>query len=88
MLRIVGTMKPITDSRRPPPAPTVPANTRVVLGKGGSGTSAWEARIEPLDSSAGFSVHFPFQEQHEPGKGWPLRRRPAFGSSWRADHRW
>jgi hypothetical protein len=70
MLRIVGTMKPITDSRRPPAAPTVPANTRVLLGKGGSGSSAWEVWIEPVRRTAGFSIHFPFQEQREPGKGW------------------
>jgi hypothetical protein len=70
MLRIVGTMKPITDSRRPPAAPTVPANTRVLLGKGGTGRAAWEARIEPVRRTAGFSIHFPWQEQREPGKGW------------------
>jgi len=70
MLRIVGTIKPITDGRRPPPAPTVPANTRVLLGKGGSGRAAWEARIEPVHGTAGFSIHFPWQEQRKPGKGW------------------
>jgi hypothetical protein len=70
MLRIVGTMKPITDGRRPPPAPTVPANTRVLLGTGGSGSSAWEIWIEPVRRTAGFSIHFPWQEQREPGKGW------------------
>jgi hypothetical protein len=42
----------------------------VVLGKGGSGLAAWEARIEPVRRSAGFSLHFPWQEQREPGKGW------------------
>jgi hypothetical protein len=70
MLRIVATMKPITDGRRPPPAPTVPANTRVLLGKGGTGSGAWEIRIEPVRRTAGFSIHFPWQEQREPGKGW------------------
>jgi hypothetical protein len=69
MLRIVGTMKPITDSRRPPPAPTIPATTRVLLGTGGSGRAAWEARIEPEGGTAGFSISFPWQQQHEPGKG-------------------
>jgi hypothetical protein len=70
MLRIVATMKPITDGRRPPPAPTVPASTKVVLGKGGTGRAAWEVRIEPVRRTAGFSIHFPWQEQREPGKGW------------------
>jgi hypothetical protein len=70
MLRIVATMKPITDGRRPPPAPTVPATTRVLLGKGGSGRAVWETRIEPVRRTAGFSIHFPWQEQREPGKGW------------------
>ena len=70
MLRIVATMKPITDGRRPPPAPTVPATTRVLLGKGGSGSSAWEVWIEPVRRTAGFSIHFPWQEQRQPGKGW------------------
>jgi hypothetical protein len=70
MLRIIATMKPITDGRRPPPAPTVPSDTKVLLGKGGTGRAAWEIWIEPMRRTAGFSVHFPWQEQHEPGKGW------------------
>jgi hypothetical protein len=70
MLRIVAAMEPITDARRPPPFPTVPPRTNVLLGKGGTGRSVWEARIEPLRRTAGFSVHFPWQEQREPGKGW------------------
>ena len=70
MLRVVAALEPITDSRRPPRAPTVPAGTRVLLGKGGSGRAAWEARIEPVRGTAGFSVHFPWQEQRQPGKGW------------------
>jgi len=70
MLRIVATMKPIADARRPPPFPTVPPRTKVLLGKGGSGRSAWEARIEPLGGNAGFSIHFPWQERREPTKGW------------------
>jgi hypothetical protein len=70
MLRIVATMKPITDGRRPPPFPTVPPDTKVLLGKGGSGPSAWEVWIEPVRRTAGFSIHFPWQEQREPGKGW------------------
>jgi hypothetical protein len=70
MFRIVATMKPITDGRRPPPVPTVSAGTKVLLGKGGAGRAAWEARIEPVRRTAGFSMHFPWQEQREPGKGW------------------
>lgn len=70
MLRVVAALEPITDSRRPPRPPTVPPGTKVLLGKGGSGRTAWEARIEPLRGTAGFSIHFPWQEQRQPGKGW------------------
>jgi hypothetical protein len=70
MLRVVAALEPITDSRRPPRPPTVPPGTKVLLGKGGSGRAAWEAWIEPLRGTAGFSIHFPWQEQHQPGKGW------------------
>jgi hypothetical protein len=69
MLRVVAAMKPIADGRRPPPFPTVPPRTKVLLGKGGSGTTAWEAWIEPLRGTAGFGIHFPWQEQREPTKG-------------------
>jgi hypothetical protein len=64
MKRIVGALRPITNSKRPPPPPTVPAGTRVLLGKGGSGRTAWEARIEPLDGNAGFSLRFPWLQEH------------------------
>jgi hypothetical protein len=70
MLRVVAALEPITDSRRPPRPPTVPPGTNVLLGKGGSGRAAWEARIEPVRGTAGFSIHFPWQEQRQPGKGW------------------
>jgi hypothetical protein len=70
MLRIVATIKAITDGRRPPPFPTVPPRTKVLLGKGGSGSTAWEAWIEPLRGTAGFGIHFPWQEQRHPPKGW------------------
>ena len=70
MKRIVGALRPITNSRRPPPPPTVPARTKVLLGKGGEGKTAWEAWIEPLQGDSGFSVHFPWQERRHPGRGW------------------
>ncbi|HKP99639.1 MAG TPA: hypothetical protein VJ735_04855 [Actinomycetes bacterium] len=69
MLRVVAALEPITDSRRPRPAPTVPPDTRVLLGKGGTGRAAWEARIEPVGGTAGFSIQFPWQQQRQPGKG-------------------
>jgi len=62
MRKIVTTVRPITNSVPPPPPPTIPAGTKVLLGRGGSGAAAWEAWIEPIkgnDDSAGFSVHFP-----------------------------
>jgi hypothetical protein len=70
MLRVVGALEPITDAVRPPPFPTVPPSTKVLLGKGGSGRTAWEVWIEPLHGTGGSSIHFPWQERHEPGKGW------------------
>jgi hypothetical protein len=70
MKRIVGTLKPITNAVRPPPPPTVPARTKVLLGKGGEGMTAWEAWIEPLQGNGGFSVHFPWEERRRPGRGW------------------
>jgi hypothetical protein len=42
--------------------PGVPPNTKVLLGKGGSGAAAWEAWIAPIQGnkdSAGFMVRFP-----------------------------
>jgi hypothetical protein len=64
MKRIVGAVRPITNARRPPPPPTVPARTKVLLGTGGSGRTAWEARIEPLGGSSGFSMRFPWLQEH------------------------
>ena len=64
MKRIVGALRPVTNSRRPPPPPTVPARTRELLGTGGSGRTAWEARIEPLGGSSGFSIRFPWLQEH------------------------
>ena len=70
MRHIVATVQPITNALRPPPMPTVSPSTKVLLGKGGSGRAAWEAWIQPFDSSsdAGFSVHFPWAEKHIPGR--------------------
>ena len=64
MKRIVGTLRPITNSRRPPPPPTVPRTTKVLLGTGGSGRTAWEARIEPMGGNSGFSMRFPWLQEH------------------------
>jgi hypothetical protein len=64
MKRVVGALRPITNSKRPPRPPTVPVGTRVLLGKGGSGRTAWEARIEPLGGNSGFSMRFPWLEKH------------------------
>jgi hypothetical protein len=59
MYRIVGTVRPIGNALRPPDAP----DTKVLLGKGGSGRGAWEAWIEPtplgIGGRAGFMVRFP-----------------------------
>jgi hypothetical protein len=57
MGQIVGTARPIGNALRPP-------DTRVLLGKGGSGAAAWEAWVEwPIKlgtaTSAGFMVRFP-----------------------------
>jgi hypothetical protein len=64
MKRIVGALRPITNSVRPPPPPTVPRTTKVLLGTGGSGRTAWEARIEPLGGNSGFSMRFPWLQKH------------------------
>jgi hypothetical protein len=62
MRRIVGTVRPTGNAVRPPPPSTVPPDTKVLLGKGGSGAAVWEAWIAPIqgnDDSAGFMVRFP-----------------------------
>jgi hypothetical protein len=62
-------VRPITNAVRPPRPPTVPARTKVLLGKGGSGAGAWEAWIEPIqgnNNSAGFSMHFPWADRRYP----------------------
>jgi hypothetical protein len=87
MHQIVTTVRPIGNAA-PPPTPTtalpptkvlgVPPNTRLLLGKGGSGSGAWEAWIAPIkgnNDSAGFMMRFPratpkpswHWEQLEPG---------------------
>jgi hypothetical protein len=87
MHRIVVTVWPIGNAV-PPPTPTttlpptrvlgVPPNTKVLLGKGGSGRGAWEPWIAPIqgnNDSAGFTMRFPratpkpswHWEQLEPG---------------------
>ena len=36
----------------------------MLLGTGGGGRTAWEARIEPLGGSSGFSMRFPWLQEH------------------------
>jgi len=87
MHQIVGTVRPIGNAVHPPTPTTalpptrvlgVPPNTKLQLGKGGSGRGAWEAWIAPIkgnNDSAGFMVRFPrampkpswHWEQLEPG---------------------
>jgi hypothetical protein len=68
MRQVVEALRPITNAIPGPPPPKVPANTKVLLGKGGSGAGAWEAWIEPIkgSSSAGFSMHFPWADRRFP----------------------
>jgi hypothetical protein len=69
MRQVVDAVQPITNALRPPAPPTVPAHTKVLLGKGGSGAAAWEAWIEPIkgnNDSAGFGVHFPWADRRYP----------------------
>jgi hypothetical protein len=59
MRRIVGTVRPIGNALPPPGLP----DTKVLLGKGGSGRGAWEAWIEPtplgIGGRPGLLVRFP-----------------------------
>ena len=64
-------MRPITNALVPPPAATVPADTKVLIGTGGSGDMVWEAWIEPLGGNAGFSMHFP-QARPSPARHWEM----------------
>jgi hypothetical protein len=87
MRQILTTVRPIGNAV-PPPTPTtalpptkgpgVPPDTKLLLGKGGSGAALWEAWIAPIqgnNDSAGFMVRFPratpkpswHWEQLEPG---------------------
>jgi hypothetical protein len=68
MRQVLDAVRPITNAVRGPRPPTVPARTKVLLGKGGSGAGAWEAWIEPIkgSSSAGFSMHFPWADRRFP----------------------
>jgi hypothetical protein len=77
METIVRTVRPITNSVPPPKAPAVPAQlnrTKVRLGTGGSGRTAWELGIEPLDGNPGLAVRFP----------WLERRKADAGRHWEA----
>jgi hypothetical protein len=71
MGQLARSIQPITNALRPPPTPTVPRQTRVLLGTGGSGALRWEAWIEPVDrtSAAGFAIRFPHATP-EPVRRW------------------
>jgi hypothetical protein len=64
--QVVDAVRPITNAVPGPPPATVPARTKVLLGRGGSGGGAWEAWIEPLDGGSGFSMHFPWADRRYP----------------------
>lgn len=76
MKQLVTDMQPITNAM-PASAPTIPAATSVLLGKGGSGRTAWELWIEPIGGTGpGLGIHFPWLERHRgTGRGgeslWP-----------------
>ena len=67
MQQVAVSVRAITNALVPTPAPTVPDSTKVLLGTGGSGDTAWEAWIEPLDGNAGFAMHSP-QRTPDPGQ--------------------
>ena len=80
MHQILADVQPITSGLRPPPTPTLSRRTKVLLGKGGSGRTAWEVSIEPMDrgisagskmqDQSGFVIRYPWQEKRHPGQGW------------------
>jgi hypothetical protein len=62
MRQITMGMQPITNALPPPPSPTIGPQRRELLGKGGSGTTSWEAWIEPSSpgrGDAGLAIRFP-----------------------------
>jgi len=62
MRQITLGVQPITNALQPPPDPSFGPERRVLLGRGGSGTTSWEAWIEPSGPGhnlAGFSLRFP-----------------------------
>jgi hypothetical protein len=67
--QVAISVRAITNALVPPPAPTVPDSTKVLLGTGGSGDAVWEAWIRPLDGNAGFAMDFP-RGKPTPGKHW------------------
>jgi hypothetical protein len=69
MRQVAISVRAITNALVPPPAPTLPDSTKVLLGTGGSGDTAWQAWIEPLDGNTGFSTHFP-KARPTPAKHW------------------
>jgi hypothetical protein len=59
MQHIAMSVAPITNALPPPPTPTDRLQARALLGKGGQGATAWEARLEPRGGKPGFTVQFP-----------------------------
>jgi hypothetical protein len=72
MRQILAELQPITNTM-PVSGARIPAETRLLLGTGGSGRTAWELWIEPLGSEGpGIGLHFPWRQQQRPstGVGW------------------
>jgi hypothetical protein len=72
MQQILAELQPITNTM-PVSGARIPAETRLLLGTGSSGRTAWELWIEPLGSEGpGIGLHFP----------WRQRQRPSTGIGW------
>jgi hypothetical protein len=72
MQQILAELQPITNAM-PASGARVPAETRLLLGTGSGGRTAWELWIEPLGSEGpGVGVHFPWRQRTHPstGVGW------------------
>jgi hypothetical protein len=59
MQQLSMSVQPITNALPPPPIATDRLQTRVLLGNGGQGPTAWEAWLEPRGGKPGFTVRFP-----------------------------
>jgi hypothetical protein len=69
MQQILAELQPITNTM-PASGTKIPAKTKLLLGRGSSGRTAWELWIEPLGGEGpGVGVHFPWRQQHHPPTG-------------------